>query len=217
MPMDVYGQGRSARAMWSAMDALVLKWVALQVESKLPRPEACHHLKGKGIRQNLREVSHALHSKQYRFVHRTDLRGYYRNINKVQLTSLLSRYVTDPICYELIIQYINYSVESGGEIHTPSSGIPRGCALSPLFGGSLLHHIDDFTGVWIRMKYFMSDTWMIFCFSLAHAGSYGEILRGWLSFSTCVVLSDIRKKRRPGEFIKALTGWVSDFRIALPP
>ena len=62
----------------------------------------------------------------------------------MQLTSLVSQYVTDPICYELIIQYINYSVESGGEIHTPSSVIPRGCALSPLFGGSLLHHIDDF-------------------------------------------------------------------------
>jgi len=31
----------------------------------------------------------------------------------------------------------------GGNIHTPSNGIPRGCALSPLIGGSLLHHRDS--------------------------------------------------------------------------
>ncbi|MEF9709481.1 reverse transcriptase domain-containing protein [Escherichia coli] len=34
------------------------------------------------------------------------------------------------------------SVEDGGEIHTPETGIPRGCALSPLLAGSLLYHID---------------------------------------------------------------------------
>lgn len=35
LPMEVYGQGRSARAMWSAMDALVLKRVALQIDRGL--------------------------------------------------------------------------------------------------------------------------------------------------------------------------------------
>jgi len=66
LPMELYGQGQSAREMWSAVDDLVLKWVALQIESQLPRPEACHHLKGKVVRQSLREVSHALHSEQYK-------------------------------------------------------------------------------------------------------------------------------------------------------
>ncbi|MXD28089.1 transposase, partial [Escherichia coli] len=28
------------------------------------------------------------------------------------------------------------------EIHTPQTGIPRGCALSPLLGGSLLYFAD---------------------------------------------------------------------------
>ncbi len=35
-------------------------------------------------------------------------------------------------------------MESGGEIHTPVNGIPRGCALSPLTGAALLHHIDGY-------------------------------------------------------------------------
>jgi len=41
-------------------------------------------------------------------------------------------------------QYVHYSVESGGEICTPVNGIPRGCALSPLVGASLLRHIDGY-------------------------------------------------------------------------
>lgn len=45
-------------------------------------------------------------------------------------------------------QYAHYSVEDGGQIHTPVTGIPRGCALSPLIGAALLHHIDgDFASL----------------------------------------------------------------------
>lgn len=80
-PMQVCGRGKNAKAMWSAADALVLKWVALKVENWLPRPEACHHLKGKGVRHSLREVSEALCSGRYQFVHRTD-----------------NRYVPDLVC-----------------------------------------------------------------------------------------------------------------------
>lgn len=143
-PMLIYGRGRSARAMWSAADSLVLKWVALQVEKPLPRPERCHHLRGKGVRYSLRAVKEALSSGRFQFVHRTDIRGYYEHIRKSQLISLVNRYVPDPVCRELITQYAHYSVEYGGEIYKPVNGIPRGCALSPLIGAALLHHIDGY-------------------------------------------------------------------------
>ncbi|WP_231748320.1 reverse transcriptase domain-containing protein [Burkholderia sp. ABCPW 14] len=130
--------------MWSAPDALVLKWVALQVQHQLPQHEACTHLKGAGVRASLRLVSEALRSGIYRFVHRTDIRGYYEHIRKPEVMALVNRHVPDPVCRELIYQYLHYSVEQGGEIHTPAYGIPRGCALSPLIGGSLLHHIDGY-------------------------------------------------------------------------
>ncbi|CAI2532683.1 Retron-type reverse transcriptase [Serratia fonticola] len=45
---------------------------------------------------------------------------------------------------ELIEQYLYYSVEDAGEFYTPEHGICRGCALSPLIGGSLLHHVDSY-------------------------------------------------------------------------
>lgn len=141
-PMQVYGHGAEAKAIWSARDALVLKWVSLRVEGELPRPDACHHLKGKGIRKSLIDVSRALRGGRFAFVHRTDIRGYYRHIRKVPLVSMVNHRVRDPVCRGLITQYAHYSVEHGGQIHTPVTGIPRGCALSPLIGAALLHHID---------------------------------------------------------------------------
>lgn len=142
--MMVYGRGTEARAQWSARDALVLKWVALHVQPLLPQPEGCMHLRGAGVRFSLRQVSAALSSQQYRYVHRTNIRGYYAHIRKPQVLSQVARFITDPVKVGLIRQYVHYSVEWGGEFHTPQNGIPRGCALSPLIGGSLLWHIDGY-------------------------------------------------------------------------
>ncbi|MCW0309558.1 reverse transcriptase domain-containing protein [Pantoea ananatis] len=60
------------------------------------------------------------------------------------MINLLNRYVSAPVCQDLIHQYVHDSVEKGGEIWTPQTGIPRGCSLSPLIGGSLLHYIDSY-------------------------------------------------------------------------
>lgn len=64
------------------------------------------------------------------------------------LVSLINRRVSDPVCRDLVTQFACYSVEDGRGIRTPAKGIPRGCALSPLIGAALLHHIDgDFTSL----------------------------------------------------------------------
>jgi hypothetical protein len=45
-------------------------------------------------------------------------------------------------------QYAHYIVENGVQIHTPVTGIFRVCALRPLIGAALLHHIDgDFASL----------------------------------------------------------------------
>lgn len=138
-PMQVFNEN----AQWSARDALVLKWVALQTELLLPRHPRCHHVKGHGgCRGSLGKVARALAGGEYRFVLRTDIRGYYAAMNKTQVLAHVARFVHDPVVYDLIAQYVEYSVESGGVLHTPLSGICRGCALSPLLGASFLYHID---------------------------------------------------------------------------
>ncbi|EPB4371631.1 hypothetical protein ACRPLT_004377 [Citrobacter freundii] len=69
-------------------------------------------------------------------VYRTDIRGYYRHIQKAQLYNHLCRFVDEPALRQLLHQYLYYSVEDGSEIHTPGQGICRGCSLSLLMGQS---------------------------------------------------------------------------------
>lgn len=143
-PMQLHRYHDSRWVQWCAQDALVLKWVALQVEKRLPMHERCAHIKGRGGgRQSVREVWQALASGHYPFVYRTDIRGYYRHIRKEQLLSIVRQYISDPVLSDLTEQYLYYSVEDGGEIFTPGHGICRGCALSPLMGAALLYHVDS--------------------------------------------------------------------------
>lgn len=144
-PMLCYRtRGGERLAQWSAADALVLKWLALQVDGKLPVHRRCEHRKDSGgVRSSVRRLHRAILEGEYRFVYRTDIRGYYRHIRKQQVCSQFCRYITDPVLQGLFRQYVYYSVEDGGEIYTPDTGIARGCSLSPLVGASLLYHCDS--------------------------------------------------------------------------
>jgi hypothetical protein len=128
--------GNDSKAQWYARDALVLKWVALMVGDKLPVHEFCVHVKGhRGGRASREQIACCLKDGS-RFVYRTDIRGYYQYIIKTQL---FNRVCADTVLRDLIYQYLHYSMECGGEIHTPLTGISRGCALSPF-----VHYMDDF-------------------------------------------------------------------------
>lgn len=74
----------------------------------------------------------------------------------------LAWWVPDNILRDLCHQWLYYAVEDGGEIGTPGqgiTGIARGCALSPLIGGSLLRHLDGHFGLNKRIFYarYMDD------------------------------------------------------------
>lgn len=142
-PMRVHRQAGRSWVQWSARDALILKWVALEVQQQLPLHRRCTHVRGHGGRQVLVEIAQAVSSGDYPFVYRTDIRGYYRHIRKEQVAALIRRHLGDPVHIGLIEQYLHYSVEDAGEFHTPRYGICRGCALSPLIGATLLHHVDS--------------------------------------------------------------------------
>lgn len=130
-------------AQWSACDALVLKWVSLVVKDRLPIHVSCTHVAGhRAGRDALKHITGHLQSGMTH-VWRTDIRGYYKQINKHQLYQHVCRYVTSPVLQSLVLQYLTYSVEDGGEFYTPPSGICRGCSLSPLFGASFLWDVDQ--------------------------------------------------------------------------
>jgi hypothetical protein len=130
-------------ALWSAADAFVLKLMTLHLQEILPVHRSCTHVKGHGGHKGaVRQAQRWLRGGVYSFVCKTDIRGYYANIDKFQLLELLGQRVKCPILMNLLGQFLFYSVEKGGNIHTPRTGIPRSCPLSPLLEGFHLFELD---------------------------------------------------------------------------
>ncbi|EFE54093.1 hypothetical protein PROVRETT_07089 [Providencia rettgeri DSM 1131] len=142
-PMQVVGKNR--QVMWSAKDALALKWCALALQQTLPLHASCEHVKGHGGGRTSIQKRHLdITQHQYPWVCRTDIKGYYGNINKTRLLHQLEQHVPRHAYLNLLTQYVHYSVEDGGEFYTPESGIARGCALSPLLGAFHLWALDNY-------------------------------------------------------------------------
>ncbi|EAQ9101575.1 hypothetical protein DVZ67_24150 [Salmonella enterica subsp. enterica serovar Saintpaul] len=134
-------------AVWSSADALVIKCLSLYLENILPVSHRCEHLRGHGGGKASVQRTHSrLLSGRYPFVFRTDIRGYYAHISRPLLYDQLCRYVSCPVLRNLLSQFLHYSVEYGGEFHTPEKGIPRGSALSPLLAAFHLTETDEAFG-----------------------------------------------------------------------
>ena len=146
--------------VWSATDALVQKMLAQVLAGLLPVHPACAHLKGHGgHKASVNRVQGWLATRQFGFVCRTDIRGYYAHINPAQLLAQLTRHIDCGIVRGLLAQYLHYCVEFGGTFHTPRQGICRGSPLSPLMAGFQLHEVDCFFADQPHLRYsrFMDD------------------------------------------------------------
>ncbi|MEB7886352.1 hypothetical protein [Serratia fonticola] len=104
-PIQVYRRRNKSWVQWSAHDALVLKWAAMQVEEQLPRNAHCHHLKGYGgVSGSTQCVASVWGSGEWRYVYRTDILGYYRHILKHQVAGQLHWHIDDAVCRSLCLQ-----------------------------------------------------------------------------------------------------------------
>jgi retron-type reverse transcriptase len=72
---------------------------------------------------------------------RTDVRGYYANIDPVRLAERLARTVRDPEILRLVAALTARTSERGG-LFRDSGGLPLACPLSPLLGAFFLHELD---------------------------------------------------------------------------
>lgn len=129
--------------IWPAADAFVLKLLTLALQDILPVHRACTHIKKHGGHKAAVLQTHRwLAGGAYTFVCKTDIRGYYASIDKQHLLARLARHVACPVMMDLLVQFMHYTVEFGGNFHTPRTGIPRGCPLSPLLAGFHLYELD---------------------------------------------------------------------------
>ncbi|MFT2793947.1 reverse transcriptase domain-containing protein [Serratia sp. T13T92] len=70
------------------------------------------------------------------------MRGYYARIDKSILFQQVQQHVHHPVLLDLVYQFLHYSVEEGGNFHTPVKGIARSSSLSPLLAAFHLFCVD---------------------------------------------------------------------------
>ncbi|BBG67763.1 reverse transcriptase domain-containing protein [Serratia marcescens] len=147
-------------ALWASRDALVLKMLTAVLAPVLPVHRLREHVRGHGGgRQSTLRVHHHLQGSNTPFVFRTDIKGYYAAIDKQRLYTQLVGHVTHPVLLDLLAQLLHYSVEDGGNFHTPTRGISRGAALSPLLAAFHLYAVDCDFAAQPRVRYvrYMDD------------------------------------------------------------
>jgi RNA-directed DNA polymerase len=161
-PLRRYHTPSGPRDVWAALDALVLKAVALvlgrHLESHLsPR---CIHLAGRGgSKAAVRAVAENLAANT--FVLRTDVKSYYTSIDHERLFDLACAAIDDERVLALIWQYIHRSAYDDGRYRDVRRGIARGCPLSPLMGALYLRALDErLEGLGLFYVRFMDD-WVV--------------------------------------------------------
>ncbi|MHC4139177.1 MAG: reverse transcriptase/maturase family protein [Planctomycetota bacterium] len=130
--------------LWSAKDALVLKALSI-VLSEYLKPvlsRNCYHLAGHGGAKAAVRAT-AKYLKQGQHIMKSDVRGYYANIDHEILFNLLQEHVPDRLVQKLLWQYIRRRVYCDGFYRDIKRGISLGCSLSPLIGALYLKQLDD--------------------------------------------------------------------------
>ena len=128
--------------LWSALDALVLKAIAIVLTRRLSFSERCYHLLGHGgAKAAVRDVVEHLPGNP--FVFRTDVKSYYASIDHDVLLDQLGEHIDDSRLLDLLERYIRRTVVDDGLYEDVTIGISLGCALSPVMGALYLQRLDE--------------------------------------------------------------------------
>jgi RNA-directed DNA polymerase len=124
-PMQSYFINDVWISSWTAMDALVLKALALTLQPLFSIKEYMHctHLKnGGGIHAAIKQVS--LHQNNYRHILKSDAYHYYESIDHLVLLTALEQTVSCPVLLDLVSQYCQRLEIKDGNYYHFQRGIP---------------------------------------------------------------------------------------------
>ena len=151
--------------LWAALDALVLKALAIVLNRRLDLPRSCYHVPCKageekrGAKAAVRHICSRLASNQ--FVFRSDVKNYYASIDHAVLLGLVRQHVGDRRMLDLVGQYLGRTIDENCLYSTVKRGISLGCPLSPVMAAIYLEPLDrrmEATG--LTYARFMDD-WVI--------------------------------------------------------
>ena len=99
--------------LWSALDALVLKAIAIVLTRRIDLSDRCYHLAGRGgAKAAIRYVVARLPENP--FVFRTDVKSYYASIDHDILLAQLGEHIDDSRLLDLLEQYVRRTVIEDG-------------------------------------------------------------------------------------------------------
>nr|WP_199066038.1 reverse transcriptase/maturase family protein [Chromobacterium sp. ASV5] len=160
--MQRRGRDGSSCLLWSAQDALALRALAQVLGEAWAEQHSphCYHVAGRGgLKGAVRALRRQLPGRA--FVFRTDVKGYYANIDHGWLKLQLAERIDDDYLLALIGDYIACTVCDGGEFRTAARGITRGCPLAPLLGALHLDELDRaMAGLPVAYIRYMDD-WVV--------------------------------------------------------
>jgi len=127
--------------------------LAMALPEALALSSLCTHIKGHGgLKATVSALQAAL--PDYRYVMKTDVKGYYESIDHTILLRQLDKDIADPFIWRLLVQFVKRSVERGGTFKSITCGISRGCPLSPVIAAyylkSLVEQIEGDTHYFYR-------------------------------------------------------------------
>lgn len=131
-------------SLWSSQDMIALKLIAqaLGLRMKDLISPSCYHVQGHGgLKKAVVHTHEAL--PRYKYVFRTDIKGYYESINFESLTAIIETYVSHPALLTLIRRALRRTETRGGIFYDyDEKGLPMGSPLSPILGAIALIPLD---------------------------------------------------------------------------
>jgi RNA-directed DNA polymerase len=101
--------------LWAALDALVLKALAIILNRRPDFPRSCYHMPGKdgeekrGAKVAVRHICSLLPSNQ--FVFRSDVKSYHARIVHVVLLALVRDRIDDRRVLDLVARYLHRTID----------------------------------------------------------------------------------------------------------
>ena len=138
---------RSYRELRCAEDRILIRALAqvLKPIVSAATSEECTHLADRGgLKGAVKDAQQSMHQQPNGFVYKSDVKGYYANIqHRILHDQICALLPNEPIICRLLWQFMQRSVERGGNYRDIHQGIPLGASLSPLLAAVYLMPLDQ--------------------------------------------------------------------------
>lgn len=97
----------------------------------------------KSVHEAIREIRVRCREQNIGWIYDADITGYFDNIDRKWLRSLIKQRVNDGGLLRLIGKWLNAGVLDGEQITYSEKGVSQGGVISPLLANIYLHHVRD--------------------------------------------------------------------------